>query len=150
MGRDKPPKLPPRDNSIYATGGGLGGGKMKPDYDHMEEARFKVESRGKQSKKDDPYYCGLRARIPNFAKSKVQKEKETSRMASAAASQQAPQQQSQQPGMGVHHPMAAWHGGNTRDYESDYSHIYGRLPIPTRGFRQYPPPRGQIYVSEWE
>jgi hypothetical protein len=36
------------------------------------------------------------------------------------------------------------------DYESDYSHIYGRLPIPTRGFRQYPPPRGQIYVSEWE
>ena len=25
---------------------------------------------------DDPYYCGLRARIPNFAKSKAQKEKE--------------------------------------------------------------------------
>ena len=25
---------------------------------------------------DDPYYCGLRARIPNFAKSKSQKEKE--------------------------------------------------------------------------
>jgi len=36
------------------------------------------------------------------------------------------------------------------EYESDYSHIYGRLPVPTRGFRQYPPPRGQIYVSEWE
>ena len=28
--RDKPPKLPPRDNSIYATGGGLG--KMKVKY----------------------------------------------------------------------------------------------------------------------
>jgi len=40
--------------------------------------------------------------------------------------------------------------GFLHDYESDYSHIYGRLPIPTRGFRQYPPPRGQIYVSEWE
>ena len=25
---------------------------------------------------DDPYYAGLRARIPNFAKSKAQKEKE--------------------------------------------------------------------------
>ena len=25
---------------------------------------------------DDPYYCGLRARIPNFAKSKAQREKE--------------------------------------------------------------------------
>jgi len=147
--RDKPPKLPPRDNSIYATGGGLSGGKIKPDYDHMEEARFKVEPRGKHSKKDDPYYCGLRARIPNFAKSKVQKEKESSRMAASQA-QQSPN------GNGVHHPMAAaagaWqHGhGATREYESDYSHIYGRLPIPTRGFRQYPPPRGQIYVSEWE
>merc|ERR1711915_550263 len=69
--RDKPPKLPPRDNSIYATGGL---GKVKPDYDHMEESRLRqpTESRGKQSKKDDPYYCGLRARIPNFAKSKAQ------------------------------------------------------------------------------
>ena len=26
---------------------------------------------------EDPYYCGLRARIPNFAKSKAQKEKES-------------------------------------------------------------------------
>lgn len=97
--RDKPPKLPPRDNSIYATGGL---GKMKPDYmDHMEEPRLKGESRGKQSKKDDPYYCGLRARIPNFAKSKVQKEKESSRM----------QQQHAQQATNVHHPMAAWHHG---------------------------------------
>ena len=36
------------------------------------------------------------------------------------------------------------------EYDSDYSHIYGRLPLPTRGFRQYPPPNRQIYVSEWE
>lgn len=25
---------------------------------------------------DDPYYCGLRARIPNFAKTKAQRDKE--------------------------------------------------------------------------
>jgi len=170
--RDKPPKLPPRDNSIYATGGHA---KMKPDYDHMQDhehaPRFKEDfkSRGKQSKKDDPYYCGLRARIPNFAKSKVQKEKESSRMAQQQQQQQQPPASTVQaveraalrPTQVHGHPMAAWHhgggqhggGGNgapTRDYESDYSHIYGRLPIPTRGFRQYPPPRGQIYVSEWE
>ena len=61
----------------------------------MDETRFRqqLEERNKKSKKnerkhgefdysllllkltkhcpDDPYYCGLRARIPNFAKSKV-------------------------------------------------------------------------------
>ena len=65
----------------------------------MEESRFRqqLEARNKSGKKaekrhggkdwprkapcnlffsDDPYYCGLRARIPNFAKSKAQKEKE--------------------------------------------------------------------------
>ena len=36
------------------------------------------------------------------------------------------------------------------DYDSDYSHIYGRLPLPTR-FRQFPgPPSRPMYVSEWE
>ena len=71
----------------------------------MDESRFRqqLEARNKNSKKnerkhgkiahfisliilrvylshviivDDPYYCGLRARIPNFAKSRAQKEKE--------------------------------------------------------------------------
>ena len=40
------------------------------------------------------------------------------------------------------------------DYESDYSHIYGRLPLPYGRFRQYPSPSHpssrQMYVSEWE
>ena len=65
----------------------------------MDESRFRqqLEARNNKSKKndrkhgkhfytldcflnilfsDDPYYCGLRARIPNFAKSRAQKEKE--------------------------------------------------------------------------
>ena len=49
----------------------------------MDELRFRqqLEARSKHDKKaekrsDDPYYCGLRARIPNFAKSKAQREKE--------------------------------------------------------------------------
>jgi len=78
--KDKPPKLPPRDNSIYGPNH-----IPKPDYEQqaMEESRFRqqLEARNKAGKKnekkhDDPYYCGLRARIPNFAKSKAQKEKE--------------------------------------------------------------------------
>ena len=62
---------------------------------------------------DDPYYCGLRARIPNFAKSKAQKEKESSSRpvtqnplgpAAAAAAAVMPPPHAQ-------HPMAAWHHG---------------------------------------
>ena len=45
---DKPPKLPPRDSGVYSTNG-----VSKPDYEHMEEQRFRqqMETRGKQSKK---------------------------------------------------------------------------------------------------
>uniref|UniRef100_A0A182T215 Uncharacterized protein n=1 Tax=Anopheles maculatus TaxID=74869 RepID=A0A182T215_9DIPT len=66
---EKPPKLPPRDN-LYATHE-IG----KPDYDDIEdENRVKLprgkSDKGKDNKKyDDPYYCGLRARVPNFVKS---------------------------------------------------------------------------------
>lgn len=61
---------------------------FQPDYEQqlMDESRFRqqLEARNKSSKKnerkhDDPYYCGLRARIPNFAKSKAQKERERER-----------------------------------------------------------------------
>jgi len=76
--RDRPPKLPPRDANIY------GHPMPKPDYEGppvMEEAKFRqqFEQRNKKADKkhDDPYYCGLRARIPNFAKSKQQREKES-------------------------------------------------------------------------
>lgn len=75
---DRPPKLPPRDT------GGYGHPIPKPDYEGggvMEESKFRqqLEQRNKthQKKHDDPYYCGLRARIPNFAKSKSQKERES-------------------------------------------------------------------------
>merc|ERR1711874_887248 len=68
--KDKPPKLPPRD-SIYGPQN-----IPKPDYQQQLEERNK-KSKKNERKHDDPYYCGLRARIPNFAKSKAQKEKES-------------------------------------------------------------------------
>ncbi|XP_017959467.1 uncharacterized protein LOC108653477 [Drosophila navojoa] len=66
---EKPPKLPPRDN-VYAHDL-----IPKPDYDDIDlESRIKLSrgksDKGKDNKKyDDPYYCGLRARVPNFVKS---------------------------------------------------------------------------------
>jgi len=188
--KDKPPKLPPRDNSIYGPHN-----IPKPDYEQqaMDESRFRqqLEARNKQGKKnekkhDDPYYCGLRARIPNFAKSKAQKEKE-SKYAGVGGGRDlgghpmvwhGPQRgylDNVPKGMNLNappnHPDPIYAGFRTRpfernpttrvpaqqhrgDYESDYSHIYGRLPLPYGRFRQYPSPSHpssrQMYVSEWE
>lgn len=79
-GKDKPPKLPPRDNPTSNKS------SSKGDYDSPEESvfrRFQIRknnnnnsnSKEKDRKYDDPYYCGLRARIPNFAKQSKGKEK---------------------------------------------------------------------------
>jgi len=76
--RDRPPKLPPRDAAVY------GQPIPKPDYEGqmaMDESKFRQElekrNRRPDKKHDDPYYCGLRARIPNFAKSQKQKDRES-------------------------------------------------------------------------
>jgi hypothetical protein len=54
---------------------------------------------------DDPYYCGLRARIPNFAKTKAQKDKEAMRL---AASQELPMPNNGAGALGLPHPDV-WH-----------------------------------------
>ncbi|CAO1407305.1 unnamed protein product [Diamesa serratosioi] len=71
---DKPPKLPPRDNMYHPDKPKL----LRPDYDDIEEeTRMKLMQRGKSDKGknkeqyDDPYYCGMRARVPNFGKVNV-------------------------------------------------------------------------------
>jgi len=78
-GTDKPPKLPPRDNGIY------GSNIPKPDYDEIDENGYKAFATTRPSKEkllstdkkyDDPYYCGLRARVSNFVKNDRKGEKE--------------------------------------------------------------------------
>merc|ERR1711953_1482830 len=160
--KDKPPKLPPRD-SIYGPQN-----IPKPDYEQqlMDETRFRqqLEERNKKSKKnerkhDDPYYCGLRARIPNFAKSKAQRDRESTRMASQQHPQQ-PQQNSQQPQQpplnpGVHHPMAAWHHGGRVGPVPHPGNMTNAFNFRNRPFERNPttwvpsaPMRNA--VSEWE
>ncbi|CAH0562502.1 unnamed protein product [Brassicogethes aeneus] len=141
---EKPPKLPPREN-MYPHD------IPKPDYDDHEDNRLKPfpSSRGKEKSKDskkydDPYYCGLRARVPNFvAKSKAKDSAPSKRF---SVSQQQPP-----PHMGMFpnhqhatninnnnhnvHPHAMWH---TRSYESGIGesplsiHGYGMLPLKTK------------------
>jgi len=136
------------------------------------------QGKDKESKKknvgDDPYYFGLSARIPNFVKGRKKKQKD--RDAARARSAPAPQVQGTPGGGGpgqLSHPFW-WHNrlytdnpGGARDAggyargapnnfvpygtdssDSDYSHIYGRLPIPTRGVRKFP--TKPLFLSHWE
>nr|CAD7412628.1 unnamed protein product [Timema poppensis] len=71
---DKPPKLPPRDTTYSHS-------IPKPDYDDTEEEKsvksfslFRSKEKTKDKNKiDDPYYCGLRARVPKFVNLKKNK-----------------------------------------------------------------------------
>merc|ERR1719270_379801 len=144
--RDKPPQLPPRDNGIY-----------RAIWSNNSQNHDKKEK--KKQPGDDPYYFGLSARIPNFVKSRKKKQKERSRMM-AGHGQNPADISGSAPNSLPSHPFW-WH---TRIYpdnmgcrgeprpasptsmmpyvtdssDSDYSHIYGRLPIPTRGLRKFP------------
>ncbi|XP_043284503.1 uncharacterized protein exp isoform X2 [Venturia canescens] len=73
---ERPPKLPPRENLYGHDISHI----PKPDYDDIEDdygtnhRQAVIVNEEKKSKKndskkyDDPYYCGLRARVPNFVK----------------------------------------------------------------------------------
>ncbi|XP_042242340.1 uncharacterized protein LOC121879685 isoform X2 [Homarus americanus] len=147
-GKDKPPKLPPRDSPNYPNPVPRPNGKS--EYDALDENAFrKLHSRNnnnnktKDRKYDDPYYCGLRARIPNFAMTKSKDKQEPGRV-----------QYPNGPPIPAH-PM--WHtrsfdSGMDSDFtESAYSHIYGRLPLPNRGYLPPPLPHPRsMYVGEWD
>ncbi|XP_031340033.1 uncharacterized protein LOC116168374 isoform X1 [Photinus pyralis] len=159
---EKPPKLPPREN-LYPHN------IPKPDYDDAEdESRLKpfTFSRGKEKSKnnnkkyDDPYYCGLRARVPNFVSKSKGKEAVTSKRFSVS------QQQQQQPPPlppthqhlihphHMHNNQPMWHarsfesGIDVEQTESPYNQIYGRLRIPTRGY--IPSQPRTMYIGEWD
>ncbi|XP_022901222.1 uncharacterized protein [Onthophagus taurus] len=166
---DKPPKLPPRENMF-----GSSHDIPKPDYDGNPPNNSKpinkilkpfLSSRRKEKTKDqkddDPYYCGLRARVPNFvSKSKKESSKKDSISSKRfSITHQVPPQIQIQPSLARHHltpyhqhPM--WHarsfesGIDMDSMESPYNQIYGRLPIPTRGFIPNQPQTA--YVSEWD
>ncbi|KAJ8941437.1 hypothetical protein NQ318_016069 [Aromia moschata] len=155
---EKPPKLPPREN-MYPHD------IPKPDYDdHVTDNRLKsfTSSRGKEKSKDskkydDPYYCGLRARVPNFVAKSKAKEPAPSKRFSISQQQGPPQQVMMHPHnhMNPHmHPRAMWHtrsfesGIDSDAAESPYNQIYGRLPIPTRGY--IPSQSRTMYIGEWD
>ncbi|XP_006624290.1 uncharacterized protein LOC102680870 [Apis dorsata] len=159
---EKPPKLPPREN-LY------GHDIPKPDYDDIEDdyARKSIitneDKRNKHDDKkkyDDPYYCGLRARVPNFVKM-AKSNKISSRgyrptqVSVYTGTGYANSQSSQIYGHLGNRPPIMYHArsfesgldSDSRN-ESPYNHIYGRFPIPTRGV--IPPTPRAMYIGEWD
>ncbi|XP_039301260.1 uncharacterized protein LOC111043775 [Nilaparvata lugens] len=175
---DKPPKLPPRENGSNPYPHDI----PKPDYDDIDEEENRIvgnghglksfaTSRGRDKTKDnkkydDPYYCGLRARVPNFVKSKG---KEMNGGGGGGNGKMVPPPVHARypvlppaPGHGPnshigipsHHHPAMWHarsydsGMDSELLDSPYNHIYGRLPIPTRGY--IPTTPRTMYIGEWD
>lgn len=176
---EKPPKLPPREN-LY------GHDIPKPDYDDLEadyrnSVRPPVISNGeKKSKKDDnkkyddPYYCGLRARVPNFVKmarnghnkqimspspyGHIRPQPAPTYITTGYVHTQSGQiyghhvpipEKYQKKSTIMYHARSMESGldGDER-IDSPYNHIYGRLPIPTRGM--IPPTPRAMFIGEWD
>ncbi|TGZ38135.1 Uncharacterized protein DBV15_09987 [Temnothorax longispinosus] len=167
------PRIPIPDEDPYS----VAGVSSSPDYDDidddygramkhpmMEEKRSKHDDRKKY---DDPYYCGLRARVPNFVKmarnghGKVgppppRGHPRTQPAPSYAGAAYASSQSSQIYGhLPTHRPPIMYHARSFESgldsdnrNESPYNHIYGRLPIPTRGV--IPPTSRAMYIGEWD
>ncbi|XP_076318864.1 uncharacterized protein LOC143229884 [Tachypleus tridentatus] len=133
--RDKPPKLPPRDLSHVSV--------PKPDYDDQkqeENIKFPPVETSTRNKKsgyqDDPYYCGLRARVPNFAKRGKNEVKKTH--SSGYLNLLRSQERSSY--------SSIFDSEEVISKEEEYKRIYSRLrPQPHHHY----PPR-EIYVGEWE
>ncbi len=124
---------------------------------------MKIFNGGTYSQSDDPYYCGLRARIPNFAKSKSQKEKEANAiyarlpahqqsalLAAAAAANAAAAagggHPPHHPGMG--HPQAGhWQGPARPGPYLDNGKTGSGRQTPTR--TQPPPCTRNLYILRY-
>ncbi|XP_054721722.1 uncharacterized protein LOC129231433 [Uloborus diversus] len=64
MRESKPPKLPPRDLNRVSV--------PTPDYDDWKREKPLPKMHQQSGFKDDPYYCGMKARVPNFVKKGAQ------------------------------------------------------------------------------
>ncbi|XP_076306909.1 uncharacterized protein LOC143223196 isoform X2 [Tachypleus tridentatus] len=133
--RDKPPKLPPRDSSHVSV--------PKPDYDDEKQSEavklppVQSFSRNKKSEyPDDPYYCGLRARVPNFAKHDEDHMKKT-HSAGYIGLLRSQERTSFSSTLGPEELISN---------EEEYKRIYSRLRAPPH--HHYPPK--EMHVGQWE
>ncbi|KAL1434892.1 hypothetical protein MTO96_011369 [Rhipicephalus appendiculatus] len=163
----KPPKLPPRD-------------LPRPDYEDVDTPMVRPPPSANRKKNgsyyDDPYYCGFRARVPNFAK----RGQEDGHHAVSGPMSSAPMPRSHSqnylslfnkgPERSIydsaygscstvtHHAPSGGGGGFSggsggSSGDDDYSKIYGRIGRggpsgpSSAAYNQLP---REVYVGEWE
>ncbi|XP_037570066.1 uncharacterized protein LOC119450633 isoform X1 [Dermacentor silvarum] len=167
----KPPKLPPRDLPRVSV--------PRPDYEDVDTTArppAPVNRKKNPGMYDDPYYCGFRARVPNFAKRG--QEDGHHAVSGPMAGAPMPRSHSQNylslfkgPERSIydsaygscstvtHHAPTGGAGGGFSgggsggsSGDDDYSKIYGRIGRgapsgPSSAYNQLP---RQVYVGEWE
>ncbi|XP_023233771.1 uncharacterized protein LOC111633435 isoform X3 [Centruroides sculpturatus] len=126
----KPPKLPPRDSERIPV--------PMPDYedDKNENSKFPSvqSSRKKVRGYDDPYYCGMKARVPNFGK----KDKEPMKRSSSYFNMLRNQDR---------YPYDNVHAEHDFPVEDEYGRIYGRFRTSPQQQMYH---RREVFVGEWE
>ncbi|XP_055930166.1 uncharacterized protein LOC129960643 isoform X1 [Argiope bruennichi] len=132
----KPPKLPPRDLNRVPV--------PVPDYDDWKREK-PVHSMHRQSGvKDDPYYCGMKARVPNFGK-------KTSTQTAQHPLNPVPVRKSHSSGylslLRQSDKSSSYDSGRESEpfTDDEYSKLYGRMRTLTS-----PASPGVLYVGEWE
>lgn len=149
---DRPPKLPPRDTTTTIYGASIwarplesqlryaekGSNANSGGHNSRKDGNNNNKVKSKRSTGDDPYYCGLRARIPNFVK---KKKKSTDSSTSASSSKLSSNKTSstslmnlgkagQPVNQQVHHPMASshhpfwWHSRLYSDNAGQFSKLF--------------------------
>lgn len=146
----RPPKLPPRDLPRVNV--------PRPDYeDHRQESNSRSSSSSNRKKiagyYDDPYYCGLKARVPNFGKRGPEPVphplfRNQPHSQAYLSLFKAPDRSIYDSGYGSCSTATNHSHMHTGSSDEDYSKIYGRIRSqPTTP--SYHLAR-EVYVGEWE
>ncbi|GIY31575.1 MH2 domain-containing protein [Caerostris extrusa] len=130
----KPPKLPPRDLNRVPV--------PVPDYDDWKREKPMHRMHQQSVVKDDPYYCGMKARVPNFGKKTTQ--------TAQHPMNQGPVRKSHSSGylsLLRQSDRSSFDSGRESEpfNDEEYAKLYGRMRTLTS-----PASPGVLYVGEWE
>lgn len=125
----KPPKLPPRDLNRVPV--------PTPDYDDWKREKPLHRVPQQSGFKDDPYYCGMKARVPNFGKKGNDQD---------PLNQIPPVRKSHSSG----YLSLLRHNDKTSEYSMDesFNEDYSGTRVRMKSLQN--PTPGVLYVGEWE
>ena len=97
---------------------------------------------------DDPYYCGLRARVSNFVKNKNTKEP-VKESGTEIKMKMTPHVGTYQAALSHGHPMQAHQMWHSRSFDSGMGNCFWHLPHNLHTFSTTNPPPFIFFVARW-